>query len=260
MFVIGFTIHILRDQILDYEAARTGNWDHLMEDTFSDMMITASVMTWMITTACLNAVADCTLIHRCYIVWASKKLILYPLVVTSVLINGVLLGSSIAIAATFNSRTNDSTAYQMNNAAFVAAAVLNFTLTLMTAGRIWWISREAREGLGKRVKSTYTTIVAITIESGFIYSTSLLVIYIIVLANVDQPGHFDATVVSTQLSALAPTLLIVRVAYNKSVDSVYQSQKVSTLAFADRSGMQESRADRRDFHDAPPAAAEKAVC
>ncbi|KAL0568829.1 hypothetical protein V5O48_013149 [Marasmius crinis-equi] len=129
----------------------------------------------------------------------------------------------------------------------------------MTAGRIWWISRDARKEMATQVSSRYTTIAAMIIESGFLYSTTLLVLYIYLLVKVEILTPFDPSVIVTQLSGLAPTLLTVRVAYINSPDSLPQSQKVSTLAFANHSAMQESRAERRDLHSAP-APAEKAVC
>ncbi|KAL0573210.1 hypothetical protein V5O48_008748 [Marasmius crinis-equi] len=73
------------------------------------------------------------------------------------------------------------------------------------------------------------------------------------------PVPFDPGVIPTILAGLAPTLLIVRVAYINPSDSVHQNQKVSTLAFAECSAMQDSRADRRNFHDAP-ALADNTVC
>ncbi|KAL0566462.1 hypothetical protein V5O48_015550, partial [Marasmius crinis-equi] len=97
------------------------------------------------------------------------------------------------------------------------------------------------------------------IESGFIYSTTLLVEYIIMLTRGATAIMFDPTVISTQFSALAPSLLIVQLAYNKSADSIHQSQKVSTVAFADHSGLQESQAHIQDFHDAL-VTANKSVC
>ncbi|KAL0575088.1 hypothetical protein V5O48_006879, partial [Marasmius crinis-equi] len=98
------------------------------------------------------------------------------------------------------------------------------------------------------------------LESGSLYSMSLLAGYMVMLIKGEIPAPFDPGVITTQFAGLAPTLLIVRVAYNKSVDSVQENQRVSALAFADRSGMQESRADRRDLQHGPPGPAEKSFC
>ncbi|KAL0569006.1 hypothetical protein V5O48_012967 [Marasmius crinis-equi] len=93
--------------------------------------------------------------------------------------------------------------------------------------------------------------IAIIVESGFMYSAALLVAYTIATVYVALPAPFDPTVITAQFAGLAPTLLIVRVAYNKSYDSVNPNQMVSTLAFASApSGPQESRVDRLELHSA----------
>ncbi|KAL0575087.1 hypothetical protein V5O48_006878, partial [Marasmius crinis-equi] len=75
---------------------------------------------------------------------------------------GVLLGSYITALVQFSARGRLSgQANDINNGAWVAAAVFNFTLTLTAAGRIWWVSRNARKDMGKQIRSRYTTIVAI---------------------------------------------------------------------------------------------------
>ncbi|KAL0575089.1 hypothetical protein V5O48_006880 [Marasmius crinis-equi] len=150
-------------------------------------------------------------------------------------------------------------ANNINNGAYVAAAAFNFTLTLMTAGRIWWVSYNARKEMGKQVNSKYTTIVAIIIESGFLYSASLLGLYITMLIKGTLPAPFDPDVIMAQLAGLAPTLLIVRATSNKSADSVYQSHKVFTITFASVPEMQGSQADRHGLYNAP-APTDKANC
>ncbi|KAK1234653.1 hypothetical protein PQX77_002136 [Marasmius sp. AFHP31] len=129
----------------------------------------------------------------------------------------------------------------VNSASFIAAGAFNFVLTLLTAGRIWWISREARKLGGKPLSSRYNAIVAIIIESGFIYSATTL-LYIILAMTIDPEAHglmpIDLSVLSSQMAGLAPTLIIVRVAYNKSVESV--QQMLSTLEFTDPSDRRQS--------------------
>ncbi|EDR09952.1 uncharacterized protein LACBIDRAFT_325860 [Laccaria bicolor S238N-H82] len=54
--------------------------------------------------------------------------------------------------------------------------VLNNALTLLTAGRVWWISRQVRSSLEKERQRDYTAAAAIIIESGAIYSASTILI------------------------------------------------------------------------------------
>ncbi|TFK60649.1 hypothetical protein BDN72DRAFT_864189 [Pluteus cervinus] len=54
----------------------------------------------------------------------------------------------------------------------------NFCVTLLTAGRIGWVAHKTRQLLGKSAAKKYGTAVAIVIESGLIYSLSVLVVLV----------------------------------------------------------------------------------
>ncbi|KAF9264515.1 hypothetical protein L218DRAFT_862733, partial [Marasmius fiardii PR-910] len=104
--------------------------------------------------------------------------------------------------------------------------------------QIYWISREARRLMGKPTNTRYNSIVAIIIESGVLYAASI-VASVAVNLTFDPHSHglipFNLEPVATLMLGLAPTMIIVRVAAGKSVDSV--QQMVSTLQFqADAQG------------------------
>ncbi|KAK1228029.1 hypothetical protein PQX77_008944 [Marasmius sp. AFHP31] len=99
--------------------------------------------------------------------------------------------------------------------------------------RIWWIIRQAGRLVGRDVYSRYKIFVATILETGLIYSSTLLVTVISgSLTDPQQKGlaPFSLWSIATPLSAIAPTLIVVRIAYGQSVDSV--QQMVSTLQFA----------------------------
>ncbi|KAF9259992.1 hypothetical protein L218DRAFT_1055628 [Marasmius fiardii PR-910] len=79
--------------------------------------------------------------------------------------------------------------------------------------------------MGRSANARYNSIVAIIIESGLLYAASLVLDVVLGLA-VDPDNHglipFDVGPVMFLMSGLAPTLIIVRVAYGKSVNSVQQ--------------------------------------
>ncbi|KAL0575615.1 hypothetical protein V5O48_006362 [Marasmius crinis-equi] len=82
---------------------------------------------------------------------------------------------------------------------------------MLQAGRIRWTSRDARKALGKSVDSRYRKVIAIIIESGFIYSVSNLV-YIIASFVLDKaPLTQIGATIPSQLAGLAPTLIIIGV-------------------------------------------------
>ncbi|KAJ8092929.1 hypothetical protein PM082_023565 [Marasmius tenuissimus] len=106
-------------------------------------------------------------------------------------------------------------------------------LTFMTGGRIWWITRQARKSLGKPIQRYYKTIVAVIIESGILYAGTLLISVVVDLSSDPKTRYlpFELSVIPVLLSGLAPTLIIVRAAHGKTVDSVEQMISVSTIRF-----------------------------
>ncbi|KAK1230633.1 hypothetical protein PQX77_006263 [Marasmius sp. AFHP31] len=245
IFVALDAVGYIQGTLVKFDALKNENWDRLFWYLRHDALKTAFIGTTNMTMSLMNLITDCMLIHRCHIIWGSRKLILYPIVGVSVIINGLMLGSAIPSTYAFSNSQKHGELFQkaddVNSASFIAAGAFNFVLTLLTAGRIWWISREARKLGGKPLSSRYNAIVAIIIESGFIYSATTL-LYIILAMTIDPEAHglmpIDLSVLSSQMAGLAPTLIIVRVAYNKSVESV--QQMLSTLEFTDPSDRRQS--------------------
>ncbi|KAF9264573.1 hypothetical protein L218DRAFT_900391 [Marasmius fiardii PR-910] len=183
----------------------------------------------------MNIIADWMLIHRCYTIWQSK-IILYILAFIAVVLDGIQLGC--AITGTIGMSVPLDHIYAIgsiiDNIRAIAIAVFQVILALLTGGRIWWITRQARRLMGQSTDAKYNSIVAIIIESGLLYA-SCLVGALVISFMLDPYAHgvipFEFGPILALMSGLAPTLVIVRVAYGKSVDSVHQV--VSTLQFAD---------------------------
>ncbi|KAG7086146.1 hypothetical protein E1B28_002105 [Marasmius oreades] len=200
---------------------------------------------WSTTTSVIsnlmNSIADLMLIHRCYIIWNSKKLVLYPLALIAFILNGIDLGCIIAISFGLSNLSKESNSILIIKALSldstgVAISIVAFQIILafITGGRIWWISYEARKMMGKSTHTKYKTMVIIIIESGFLYASTMLAVAVVNL-SADNSVYgilpFDPFSLSTLISGLAPTLIIVRVAYGKSINSV--QQVLSTMNFAD---------------------------
>ncbi|KAF9264557.1 hypothetical protein L218DRAFT_228168 [Marasmius fiardii PR-910] len=180
----------------------------------------------------VTAIADAMLIHRCCIIWQSG-IMMYLLGSVAVILNGIYIGCTIAgvIAWSTSNFSLYIRASIIFNATGLAIAVFQVILALLTGGRIWWISREARRLMGRSTNRKYNSITAIIIESGMLYAgfqiSSNVLLFII--DPTDSAGLFpiDLSPLAGLMAGLAPTLIIVRVAYGKSVDSV--QQMVSTL-------------------------------
>ncbi|KAJ8077807.1 hypothetical protein PM082_002241 [Marasmius tenuissimus] len=145
---------------------------------------------------------------------------------------------TVGIGAPFDKIPLYVDANQIAMGTWVAVGIFSGLLTLLTGGRVWWISREARRQMGMPTHAKYKAIVAAILESGMLYTTTLMAATLIPLI-IDRQAHgiipVDLTVVSTLMSGLAPTLIIVRVAYGKSVDSVHQ---MVSIHFAERESQQ----------------------
>ncbi|KAJ8085606.1 hypothetical protein PM082_004424 [Marasmius tenuissimus] len=241
-FVISTGWSAIRQTIICYDAIKTNNYIPLLEYLKGDSLKATLFAVPNIVFALMNALADVMLIHRCYIVWGSKMFMLYLFVLIAFIINTLSLASVIIGVLRLIDTSNPAyialyqKARNINDGTMIAAAAFSFFLTILTGGRIWWISREARQMMGESTNKRYTAIVATLVESGVLYTTTLLVAVLVpILLNYNQPTHIipiNLGVISTLMAGLGPTLIIVRVAYGKATESV--QQVVSTLQFADR--------------------------
>ncbi|KIK54457.1 hypothetical protein GYMLUDRAFT_249599 [Collybiopsis luxurians FD-317 M1] len=182
---------------------------------------------WMIAGLIINEIAfiisdilgDIVLFYRVYAVWGFRKRILFPLALilfvakASIIIFGVCYANSdfsigfleIKMLVTFTA----------------VNAFANISMTLLIAGRIWWISRalqmECTSGLKPGPpRPWHHKTIAIIIESGVIYPIALIV---------DTGLQLPATSLATISVGLAPTLIAVRV----GLGSTYDNQLLSTM-------------------------------
>ncbi|KAJ7819307.1 hypothetical protein B0H13DRAFT_2682583 [Mycena leptocephala] len=150
-----------------------------------------------------NIVADGLVIYRCYSIWNNNIYIVIPpillLLVTSVFGVDMLLPS---------------------NPFFSLSLATNILVTTVTAGRIWWIYHKARTYLQRNVQRRYLSAISILVESGVLYSATVLAYLIlgaIPSARIVQNPIYQML---TQIMGIAPTLIIVRVGLGVSVQSV----------------------------------------
>ncbi|KIK64182.1 hypothetical protein GYMLUDRAFT_259189 [Collybiopsis luxurians FD-317 M1] len=172
-----------------------------------------------------DVLGDIVLFHRVYAVWGSQKKILLPLC----LIVGVAKVLNIVEAVGLLWRWSDpNTSNQFPRIGpkilFIFAdvnATANMLMTLLIAGRIWWISRALQAEYASALipgpqRHWYYKTIAIIIESGVIYP-----IYLILAALVLP----NSTCLGVITVGLAPTLIAVRV----GLGSTYDNQSLSTM-------------------------------
>jgi len=111
----------------------------------------------------------------------------------------------------------------------IVNAISNMLMTLMIAGRVWWLSRSLQKGLPSGVHLShdwYHRTLAVVTESGMIYPVYLTLQTILLSDPVDIniPNY---VCIGTIIVGLAPTLIAVRVGLGSTVDN--QSLPSATL-------------------------------
>ncbi|KAJ7473009.1 hypothetical protein B0H11DRAFT_2038038 [Mycena galericulata] len=150
-----------------------------------------------------NLSTDLLFLFRCYVIWDFR--------IKAILLPAALIVSTIVLAVFKATAVN--LFYSRLREVLVMAAVTNLVLTVLTAGRIWWIKRNAAHvGLHARFRSRYNTALAIIIESGTMYC----ICGILVLTTIEiEPFASSiiygiAVAITFQGVNMIPTLSLVR--------------------------------------------------
>ncbi|KAF8994030.1 hypothetical protein BDQ17DRAFT_1367413 [Cyathus striatus] len=200
-----------------------------------------------------NMIADILLIIRFYAVWGRKKRFL--------IIPGFTLaiGTAFGIYSEGTPKPKPSFIWVYVGTIFVS----NVVLTLLIAGRIFWISWKAKKILGPQWVVQYNMVAAILIESGFLYSAAIVAQLIL------APTKYVliTACIAVRIVCITPLLIIVQVSLGRAVEDLQ-----STLAMARQSartrtstiildtvitGMSSSHREERQEVIVPQAPAEK---
>ncbi|KAI3618211.1 hypothetical protein WG66_005615 [Moniliophthora roreri] len=263
VFVVVYTISLVSGSIIRFNAVKTQDYLPLVLHLTRDVENTIIISLQLLVTVLLNIAADYMLIHRCYVIWDSKKRVALPLIIASVIINGACnllsspgdtnnrknrfqaLGIVETVMTTIGSSDRD---VQSNNEISNYGLLLNFVfellsvilnsmVTLLTAGRIWWIYRQIHaQGILKR-DVFIQSVSRIILESGSLYPVLGIIGMILANETSSQRITIDEMPIDffplIRLSAgIAPTLIIVRAKLGKNVESL--QDQVSDIRFISR--------------------------
>ncbi|KAJ6553052.1 hypothetical protein B0H19DRAFT_1236178 [Mycena capillaripes] len=166
-----------------------------------------------------NLVADSLLLYRCWVVWNRNIFVIIPgfagIVITSVF--------------GWDQNIPDLDGF------YSLTLATNILVSLLTAGRIWWIGRQSRLAVSSKssTKSPYASTISIILESGMIYA-----VFVAIRIAVNNVEPFGVVVMVTemlrQVMGIVPTLIIVRVGLGVSVEN--SSSTASGTAAGARSG------------------------
>ncbi|KAK1223510.1 hypothetical protein PQX77_013615 [Marasmius sp. AFHP31] len=183
------------------------------------------------------------LIHRCYVLWGSRRIVLFTLGFVGITLNGISFATAFlgSIEASDLSKFQDLNliSSKIDYGNMIAIAVFNGILSLLAAGRIWWMSGIVQQHLGMPAHARYKAIVTIILESGILFPTAMIAAAVVPI--VLDPNHngtipIDFGSIAILMAGLAPTLIIVRVGHKKSIDSI---QQMVSIHFAEHESQQE---------------------
>ncbi|KAG7098057.1 hypothetical protein E1B28_000031 [Marasmius oreades] len=217
---------------IGFHAATTKDYASVIQYLKGDDGKIAWVGTLDIVSNLMNSIADIMLIHRCYRIFNSNKLVLFTLGFSACILNGIDLGCIIAITIGYGSSSKPDNpnlimkVQSIDNGVVIGIAIFQTILTFLTGGRIWWITHQARKLMGGSTCTRYNNIIAIIIESGLL-NAGFLLTEAVVEPILDSGGisnaPIDFTIFPVLMSGLSPTMVIAWVAYGKSVESVQQA-------------------------------------
>ncbi|KAJ7664875.1 hypothetical protein B0H17DRAFT_296069 [Mycena rosella] len=171
-----------------------------------------------------NVIADSLFTYRCYIVWGRDiRVVALPMIM-------VAATTVLAYLCVYDDDYVNAGTFIDFRIAFLMSISTNFVLMALTAGRIWWIRRDASILSDSICVRRYNTVIAIILESGAIYCISII-IYLVFVSVLD-PGNFTPLIdigrgAVPQIMNIAPVLIIVRVGFGYGVSDA--SAAVSTL-------------------------------
>ncbi|KAL0060964.1 hypothetical protein AAF712_012228 [Marasmius tenuissimus] len=232
---------LVRQAIRLFTPLKTGDWQNMANYLYSDSGKTALETTLEVTSSLMNVVVDVISTASTQSGDAENEwpflLRSYPLGLRSL---ASLAAPCVGIGETDLRIASNRESYFIGNNVYtgfsIAGAVFNAILTLLAAGRIFWISREASRIMGKDTRRRYRTIIAIILESGVLYPAVMIVSVVMQMTldpEVSGALRIDLTPTSFVVAGIAPTLIIVRCAYGKAIKNVDRDRvEMSSLHFA----------------------------
>ncbi|KAJ3840439.1 hypothetical protein F5878DRAFT_533689 [Lentinula raphanica] len=166
----------------------------------------------------MNFLSDALLIYRCYILWSSWKIILFPILL-------YLGGLSMSILLIYESAQPGANFFLGHAVDFGVPYIsltisLNIIVTALICGRLLYLRNEVNKILGPTHTQMYTSVIAIMVESAALF-TVLGIVYVIVYARKSQTS-IALVQVWGDFCAISPQLIILRIAmgYGWTKDTV----------------------------------------
>ncbi|KAJ4485577.1 hypothetical protein J3R30DRAFT_3281599 [Lentinula aciculospora] len=156
----------------------------------------------------MNFMSDGMLIYRCYILWSTWKIVVFP----SLLYLGGLSMSILLIYESAQPGANFFVGHAVDfGIPYISLTIsLNIIVTALICGRLLYLRTEVNKILGPSYAKMYTDIIAILVESAALF-TVLGIVYVVVYARKSQTS-IALVQVWGDFCAISPQLIILRIA------------------------------------------------
>ncbi|KAJ8088173.1 hypothetical protein PM082_013724 [Marasmius tenuissimus] len=208
--VVAEMMLALNASTVKYVSVKDNNLRALQEFSLGHnrMSVVLRTLIWIL---CIlaNIVADSMLIYRCYVIWGSRKYLAVPLAILSCGINVVSIAGTVMTQIGREDMSIEANvilaakAQNVQVVSLIISASFNLALTLLTAGRIWWITRALDPSKTRAIR----TINKITLESGMLYP--LVMILHLFVINFGPYPPLDTFPLVVLTAGIAPTPIIV---------------------------------------------------
>ncbi|KAJ6483291.1 hypothetical protein C8R45DRAFT_1001036 [Mycena sanguinolenta] len=157
-----------------------------------------------------NVLTDVLLSYRCYVIWGSRRIVL---IVPGIFILATCVAGFLGTVSRYFYL--GKLPFSDLRAPFALAGATNLILMCLTAGRIWYMSRDARNVNRRSLHKRYHAVIAMIVESGALY-WSVIILEIVSRSLVSQSsaaeifqGICDGLL--DHMINIIPTLIFVRV-------------------------------------------------
>ncbi|ESK83674.1 hypothetical protein Moror_2153 [Moniliophthora roreri MCA 2997] len=213
---MGLEIHT---SALGFQTATTQDLDPLLD--WVTINLSNIVLNFLpcILYALASCIADMILLYRLFVLWDSVRPIIFIVAMLVLFLTNAVgfVGGGADIITGY----------------FIANAINTFLLTFIIAGRIWWLSREPRRLMGREVDRRYNRIIAMVVESGLLYSASV-VVHVSTRQSLSTLGFpLNLSGLVYLMVGIAPTLIILRTSLGLTESAIPDSRMISTLRFGE---------------------------
>ncbi|KAG8890887.1 hypothetical protein FRB98_002907 [Tulasnella sp. 332] len=152
--------------------------------------------------------ADSLVCWRVYVVWSHNKWVLIApiLLLAASTVSGALVVFFESRTVEVNADTYLNTSNNLTIIVIVCTLLTNLITTSLIAGRLWWINRQVR-AVASRRSSRYRKVIAAMIESGSLYTITMLILIILFGAGMIN-GVYLAAYIVPMVIGIFPTLIV----------------------------------------------------